>query len=463
LTACANGLNGPQDGAPKRPNFELPAAASATPLDATAWWKSFKDPVLNALIQEATGNSQDISLAAGRVLEAQATLGQNTANLYPSVDLNLGGSRRQGSQNSATFNPAASPFSSDVQLGLSASYEIDFWGKFARADDAARARLLAQVAAQGTVLTSLYASVAQGYFNVRALDAQVLLAEQTLASRQENLRLQQRRFQGGVIGELDLRQAQGEAANVEASLRSARQGLANAETTLALLLGRSPAQIVRPQIARGADFAALYAAQLAPANLPADLLARRPDLASAEQALVAAEADIAQARTAYFPRLALTASLGQQSQDLSNLFTPNSLFWSMLGNLTQPIFRAGAIDSVVAAANARQQQALAQYTQAVLNAFRDAQEALNNVQAGREVAEATARRIDAVKDSLRLSELRYRAGYSSYLEVLAAQRDLAQAQSGLVDTQRNQLVAVVGLYKALGGGWNADSMKANER
>ena len=247
LSACANGLNGQQDGARKRPGFELPAAATAAPLDAAAWWKSFKDPALDALMQEAVSNSQDIALAAGRVLEARATLGQNTANFYPSVDLNLGAARRQGSQNSATFNPAASPFSSDVQLGLSASYEIDFWGKFARADDAARARLLAQVAAQGTVLTSLYASVAQGYFNVRALDAQVLLGEQTLASRQENLRLQQRRFQGGVIGELDLRQAQGEAANVEASLRSARQGLHVGEV---LTWRNSEFSLVRLQLSR---------------------------------------------------------------------------------------------------------------------------------------------------------------------------------------------------------------------
>jgi outer membrane protein, multidrug efflux system len=453
LAACANGLTGLQDGALKRPNLDLPAAAVVAPLDVAVWWKSFKDPVLDALIQEAASHSQDIALAAGRVLEAQAALGQNTANLYPSVDLNLGGSRRQGSQNSATFNPAASPFSSDVQLGLSASYEIDFWGKFARADDAARARLLAQMAAQGTVLTGLYASVAQGYFALRALDAQALLAEHTLATRQEALRLQQRRFQAGMIGGLDLRQAQAEVASVEASLRSVRLGLANAETTLALLLGRSPAQITKPQIARGEDIAVLYAAPLAPADLPADLLARRPDLASAEQALMAAQADIAQARTAYFPRLALTASLGQQSQDLSNLFTPNSLFWSMLGNLTQPIFRAGAIDSVVAAANARQRQALAQYTQAVHNAFRDAQEALANVQAGRDMVAAAERRADALHDSLRLSEKRYQAGYSSYLDVLTAQRDLAVAQAGRVDAQRNQLAAMVSLYRALGGGW----------
>ncbi len=459
LGACANGMNGPQGGESQRPDFELPAVAASTPLDATTWWKSFNDPALDALMEEARSHSQDLTLAAGRVLEAQAALGLNTANLYPSVDLNAGAARRQGSQNSASFNPAASAYSTDLQWGLNASYEIDFWGKFARADEAARARLLGQMATQGTVLTTLYANVAQAYMTLRALDTQVLLAEETLVSRQENLRLQQRRFQAGVIGELDLRQADAEAANLQASLLTLRQARGNAERALALLAGRTPAQIAQPQIARGAPLAALYLAQSPPANLPSDLLLRRPDLQSAEQGLVAARADIAQVRTAYFPKLTLTASLGQQSQELSNLFNPASLFWSLLGNLAQPVFRAGAIDASVAAANARQQQALAQYTQAVQSAFRDTYDALNNVQTGRGIATATEQRIAALKEGLRLSELRYKAGYSSYLEVLTAQRDLAQAQIGLVDTQRNQLFAVVSLYRALGGGWDAASLK----
>ena len=189
-------------------------------------------------------------------------------------------------------------------------------------------------------------------------------------------------------------------------------------------------------------------------------MTRRPDIVSAEQALIAANADIGQARAAYFPKLSLTAGLGQQSKDLSSLFDPASLFWNLVGNLTQPVFRAGAIGAVVAAANAREQQALAQYTQTVQNAFRDVHDALNNVAAGREIASTSTRRIDALRDTLRLSELRYKAGYSSYLEVLNAQRDLAQAESGLIDTQRNQLTAIVSLYKAMGGGWAPESVVA---
>jgi outer membrane protein, multidrug efflux system len=200
--------------------------------------------------------------------------------------------------------------------------------------------------------------------------------------------------------------------------------------------------------------------QALPANLPADVLNRRPDLVSAEQNLIAASADIAQARTAYFPKISLTATLGQQSKDFSTLLDPASLFWGLLGNLTQPIFRAGSIDAVVAAANARQQQAVAQYTQAVQNAFRDANDALNSANDGREITSTVARRIEALRNALRLADLRYKSGYSNYLEVLSAQRDLAQAEITLIDAKRAQLSATISLYKALGGGWDAAAVTA---
>ncbi|MBU0588439.1 MAG: efflux transporter outer membrane subunit [Gammaproteobacteria bacterium] len=461
LSACASVTSGPDY---QRPPLEVPAtlavSGTAQQLDWLTWWKGFQDPVLDALLQEAASNSQDLALATARMAEARATLNQNQANFYPTVDLNASTTRRRSSENSATFSPGSDPLSSDRQLGLSASYEIDFWGKYARADEAARARLMAQAASRGTVLTTLYANVAQSYFALRALDAQVTLAEQTLATRQETLRLQKRRFEGGVIGELDLHQAESEAASVEASLQATRQNRSNTESALATLLGRKPTDIMHPVLARGAEVSALYAHQAIPSNLPSDVLNRRPDVISAEQNLVAAHADIGQARAAYFPKLSLTAGLGKQSKDLSTLFDPASLFWNMVGNLTQPVFRAGAIDAVVAAANARQQQALAQYTQTVQNAFRDVHDALNNIAAGREITTTSTRRLEALRNTLRLSDLRYRNGYSSYLEVLNAQRDLAQAESGLIDIQRSQLNAVVSLYKALGGGWDASSVVA---
>ncbi len=461
LSACGVAQLGPDY---QRPTMDVPnslaAPGQATDVNWLAWWKGFKDPVLDALLQEAATHSQDLALASARMAEARAVLDQNQSNFYPTVDLNVGSTRQRTSQNAANFVPSIGSYSSSQQLGLSASYEVDFWGKYQRADEAARARLLGQTAARGTVLTTLYANVAQSYFALRALDAQQTLGEQTLNSRQEALRLQQLRFQSGVIGEIDLRQAESEALSVQATLQQTRQNRSNTESSLALLLGRKPADILHPVLGRGADVGVLYAGQVIPANLPSDVLTLRPDVVSAEQALIAANADIGQARAAYFPKLSLTAGYGQQSQDLVNLFDPASLVWNLIGNLTQPIFRAGAADAVVAAANARQQQALAQYTQVVQNAFRDVHDALNNVAVGREIASTTAQRIEALRTTLRLADLRYRGGYAGYLEVLNAQRDLAQAQVGLIDVQRVQLAAVVALYKALGGGWDASTLGA---
>ncbi len=431
------------------------STSAVTAIDWQAWWRAFQDPVLDAFLQEAASNNQDLVLAAARMTEAHATLSQNQANFFPQVDLNIGDNRTRVSQSVATYSPVVGPYMNSGQVGLSASYEIDFWGKYASANDAARARLLAQTANRGLVLTTLYANVAQSYFSMRALDAQVMLAQQALVTRQESLRLQQRRFDAGVVGELDLRQAESEAASAEAAVRVVQQNRSNSESALALLLGRKPADIMRPVLARGAQIELLVTRQTIPAELPSDVLVRRPDVVSAEQNLIAAHADINQARAAYFPKLSLTASYGQQSQRLTNLFDPASMFWNMLGNLTQPIFRAGAIDAAVAAANARERQAVAQYTQAVQSAFRDVHDALNNVDAGRDLTGVTLQRVDALRRTLNLANLRYKAGYSPYLEVLNAQRDLAQAESGLIDIQRGQLGAVVSLYKAVGGGWDA--------
>jgi outer membrane protein, multidrug efflux system len=453
----------------ERPSLEVPSALAAPSSGADnaklaevnwlTWWKSFGDPVLDALLDEASRNNQDLALARGRIAEARATLGLNEANLYPTVDFNASASRKRSSENSTNFNPGNSPVSEDRQLGLSASYEMDFWGKYDRADEAARARLLAQSANRGVVLSTLLANVAQSYFALRTLDAQATLAQSTLATRQENLRLQKRRLDAGVVGELDVRQADSEVASVETTLRQLTQNRRNAESALAVLLGRKPTEIIQPHVARGAELGALYARQTIPANLPSDVLTRRPDVVSAEQTLIAANADIGQARTAYFPKLSLTASVGQQSKDMSTLLDPASMFWNAIGNLTQPIFRAGAIGATVAAANARQQQALALYTQTVQNAFRDVHDALNNVDAGREVVELVAKRTESLRQTLRLAELRYKGGYSSYLEVLSAQRDLFQAESALLDAQRSQLAAIVALYKALGGGWDANTLR----
>ncbi len=460
LSACAS--VGPDY---QRPALELPGSANTENLasagkpgllaaDLTQWWAQFQDPVLTDLILEAAKYNQDLLLATGRIEEARALAVGATSNRYPTVDATLVGTKVRTSENAGKLAAGANPVSKDFQLGLTASYEVDVWGKLSRADEAAKARLLAQEQNRNVVQTTLFSNLAQSYFALRAADAQLKLAQETGKTRAENLRLQQKRRAAGAISELDLHQAEAETASAEASVAQAKQNVANLESAIAVLLGRSPAGIAHPVIARGSEISSLYQHLQLPADLSSEVLNRRPDILAAEQALVAANADIGQAKAAYFPSLKLTSGIGYESRVFKDLVDPTSLLWNLGANLVQPVFRAGAIGAVVAGAEARKTQATAQYVQAVQGAFRDVHDALNNAEANAQLYTANQKRVLALKDSQRLAELRYKNGYSSYLEVLNAQRDLAQVESGLIETQRAHLSAVVGLYKALGGGWN---------
>lgn len=464
LVACSLLLTGCVTVGPdyQRPALELPTAltppvAMSARVDQTDWrdwWKSFNDPVLDQLLDEAAAHSQDLQLAAGRIEEARSAVSITDSESYPTVDAALSETRSRRSQKTGLLPPGVSPINQTTQIGLSAAWEIDFWGKFRRADEAARARLLAQETSRGTVLSTLYASVAQNYFALRAYDAQVILAEAALKTRQDNLRLQQKRLNAGSIGALDMHQAESEVAAAEVIQAQARQAVTNTETVLAVLLGRSPAAISAPVIARGASIDALYAQSHLPADLPADLVNRRPDILAAEQTLRAANADIGQARAAYFPSIRLTSGIGYESSAFRDLLNPASMLWNLGANLVQPVFRAGAIGALVSGAQARETQARAQYISSVQIAFKDVHDALTNLTATEQVYSASTRRANALTDSLRLATLRYDNGYSSYLEVLTAQRDLLQIQSSRIDAQRSQLAALVALYKALGGGWD---------
>ncbi len=452
----------------QRPALETPKTWVALPsqdkaaanVNLLSWWKSFQDPVLNSLLDEAVANNQDLVLAAGRIEEARATATGTRSNRFPVVDATLSGNKSRTSENAGKLAAGANPVSKDFQVGLNASYEIDFWGKLARADEASRARLLAQEANRGLVQSSLYSTLAQNYFALRAYDAQATLSESALATRQENLRLQQKRFSAGSVGELDLHLAESEAAAAEISLAQAKQALGNTESALAVLLGRSPSAIVQPVIVRGSSIDALYQQLTVPSDLPSDLLNRRPDIIAAEQGLVAANADVGQAKAQYFPSVKLTTGIGEESRVFQDLFNPASLLWNIGASLVQPVFRAGAIGAVVSGAEARKSQALAQYVQTVQGAFRDVHDALINTSANQQIYAASNRRVIALKDSLRLADLRYKNGYSSYLEVLSAQRDLLQAEASLIDTKRAHLSSVVSIYKAVGGGWDKPSSLA---
>lgn len=440
----------------QRPQLELPKAAQASKVQESAikdWWKGLKDPVLDQFISESLAQNQDLLIAAARMDEAKAAAGIAMSNRFPTVDATLAASRSRTSENSGKLPANANPVAKDYQFGLSAAYELDLFGKLSRADEAAKARLLAQQSTRDAVQISLIANVAQTYFSLRAFDAQLAFAETTLKSRQEYLTLQTKRHAAGSIGDIDLHYAESELAAGEIAFTQAKQALRNVESALAVLVGRSPKQVMHPDLPRGLSIQELVKNMPAAAELPSDLLARRPDVLAAEQGLVAANADVGQAKSAYYPSLRLTTSLGRESRVLEDLFSPASLLWNVASSLVQPVFRAGAVGAVVEGAEARKRQALGQYVQTVQNAFRDVHDSLNNAASNAEIDASTQSRVTAVRETYRLSNLRYQSGYSAYVEVLNAQRDLMQAEIAAIDSQRAKLSSGVALYKAVGGGW----------
>ncbi|MCS3804069.1 multidrug efflux system outer membrane protein [Chromobacterium alkanivorans] len=448
LTACAVGPDY------SRPKLELPASAQAqSPAIAMDWWKQFHDPVLDQLIAEALQHNQDLAVAAARVDEAAAQAGIARAQLLPALNANAGYQR--GRTSTATTTPGA-PLVSDVRNAkLTASWELDLWGKLRRGNEAARADFAASRFARDSSTLAIAAQTAQTYFQLRAYDAQLDIAKRTLQSREESLKLQTKRFKGGLISELDQQQAEAEAASARAKVPQIASALEQTESALGVLLGHSPKQLVAGGIQRGQSLDALSAPPEVPAGLSSSLLERRPDIAASEQQLIAANARIGVARAAYFPSISLSGALGSQSLSLDTLFTGPTRTWSFVGNLAAPVFNFGQTGYAVDAASARQKQALAQYQKTVQSAFKDALDALSGYGAAREIQAAQTTQFQALNKSLRLANLRYDNGYASYLDVLDAQRNSFQAELGLVSAKLDQLNAVVGLYKALGGGWEA--------
>ncbi|MCS3803307.1 multidrug efflux system outer membrane protein [Chromobacterium alkanivorans] len=448
LTACAVGPDY------SRPKLELPASAQAqSPAIAMDWWKQFHDPVLDQLIAEALQHNQDLAVAAARVDEAAAQAGIARAQLLPALNANAGYQR--GRTSTATTTPGA-PLVSDVRnANLTASWELDLWGKLRRGNEAARADFAASRFARDSSTLAIAAQTAQTYFQLRAYDAQLDIAKRTLQSREESLKLQTKRFKGGLISELDQQQAEAEAASARAKVPQIASALEQTESALGVLLGHSPKQLVAGGIQRGQSLDALFAPPEVPAGLSSSLLERRPDIAASEQQLIAANARIGVARAAYFPSISLSGALGSQSLSLDTLFTGPTRTWSFVGNLAAPVFNFGQTGYAVDAASARQKQALAQYQKTVQSAFKDALDALSGYGAAREIQAAQTTQFQALNKSLRLANLRYDNGYASYLDVLDAQRNSFQAELGLVSAKLDQLNAVVGLYKALGGGWEA--------
>lgn len=448
LAGCTVGPNyhRPEVATPASFRYAAPDAEVVDP-SALQWWSQFNDPVLDSLIERALAQNKDLSIAAARVDEFYGRLMTTRAGLFPQVGANLSGGRSRGVP-APGYPPAVG---NQVQLDVMASWEIDLFGRVRRMTEAARADYLGTQAAQQATRIALIASVATAYLQLRDLDQRLEIAKSTLSSRSDALALFQERFGGGVVSQLQVSQAKSEFQSAQTSVYAFEQQIAQQENALSLLLGDNPGPIPR-----GKPLTQLTAPAI-PAGLPSSLLERRPDVLQAEQALVSANASIGAARAQYFPEISLTGLFGAASTALSGLWTGPARIWSFAGAISQPIFTGGAIAGSVRTAEAQQQEALFSYQQTIQSAFADVENALVGVTSTRDQLKATNQQVEALVQYTSLAHDLYEGGYTSYLEVLDAERNLFAAQLQQSQLQDQQLAQIVALYKALGYGWTMNT------
>lgn len=448
LTGCKMGPNY------KRPNIAAPDAyrgldPNAAPQTNASvadekWWTVFDDPQLQALIRKALAQNYDVRIAATRVLQAQAQLGITRADQFPAI---YGGAGAFNTRIPQTKLLSETETSSN-QLNLSLAWELDFWGKYRRATESARANLLATEWGQKAVIWSLVSNVATAYFQLLELDSQMQISINTLASRNESLRLVKIRETGGTVSMLDVRQSEQLVYTAAASIPDLERQIEQQENLISILLGDNPEPITR-----GKPLVDIHFPPVVPAGLPSSLLERRPDLQEAEQQLVATNAQIGVAKAAYFPDISLTAIAGYQSTALTSLFTGPAGFWSFGGQLAQPIFTAGKIRSNVRLTEAQQQQAVLFYQQSIQQAFREVSDSLVGYRKSQEYRAQEELLTAAAQDAVRLANLQYNGGVTSYLEVLDSDTRYFNAQISLAQAQFSERQNLVQLYNALGGGW----------
>jgi multidrug efflux system outer membrane protein len=408
------------------------------------WWEVFQDKQLQDLIHAALQQNYDVRIAATRILEARAQLGITRADQLPTIS-GEGLAVNERNPQTKLFRPYDT---SANQLDLSLAWELDFWGKYRRATESARATLLATEWAREAVVSALVSDVATAYFQLRSLDLQLEISRRTLASREDSLKLTQRLANGGATSMLDVRQAEQLVSTAAETIPDLERQIEQQENFLSTLLGNNPGPI-----ARGMKLTEQPHAPDVPAGLPSSLLERRPDIRESEAQLIAANAQIGVAKAAYFPQINLTATAGYQSTALTNLFTGPAGLWNFGGSLVQPIFTGGRIRSNVKLTEARKQELVLTYQQAIQEAFRGVSDSLVEYHKDREFREFQQQLAFSAQDAAHLSEMRYRGGAASYLEVLTNETNYFSAELGLAQAQSNELVALVRIYRNLGGGW----------
>jgi outer membrane protein, multidrug efflux system len=429
----------------------LPPQQAASIADLQ-WFDIFKDQQLQALIRTALVQNYDLRDAAARVEAARASLGITRSDQFPQFGASGGVEINRLSREGATPIPPALLPNQNRNFGEASlnllSFEVDLWGRLRRATEAARANLLSAEENRKTVVTTLVSDVATAYLSMRELDFELELSNETLETRQESLNLVKSRQSGGVATRLDMRQAEQLVDTAAQTIPVIQQQIEQTENQIHLLLGEPPGKVARGRILTAQDLPPAV-----PPGLPSSLLERRPDIRAAEQSLIAANAEIGVAKAAYFPQLTLSGFLGGQSTQLTNLFSGPASAWNLAPQLAQPIFTAGRLKSNVRLTEAQREEALIQYEKTIQTAFMEVSNSLIAHQRTRESREKQEALVIALQDRTRLAYIRYRGGVDTQLDALDADRDLFSAELSLSQIRLGELLTVVQLYKALGGGW----------
>jgi outer membrane protein, multidrug efflux system len=460
MAACALGPNyrRPDTATPAAYRFEQDAGADSV-ADA-GWWQVYGDPALQTLIRESLANNLDVRIAAARVDQARAALGSTRLQQLPQIGVTADAARQRTSVYELPLGTP--PLNNAFAVEGTLSYEIDFWGKYRRATEAARAQLLESAYAKQDVLAGLVSSVATAYFTLQTLDEQLAITRRTLGTRQKFVDLTQAQHDRGTVSQLDVSTAQAQLAVAQANLPDLLRQIGQTENQLSVLLGHNPDRILRGDggpAGAGLPGAGLPGARRPPvpaAGLPSALLERRPDLREAEQNLVAANAQVGVAKANLFPSITLTAAGGSVSSALSSLFTGPARAWSVGGDLMQPLLNSQRNLYQLDLADAQKRQALLQYQKSVQTAFQEVSDALIARQQDADVQAAQEAQVDAQRRANTIALARYRVGYASYFNVIDADRDLFTAELSLSAARLNTQLSVVQLYRALGGGWQAE-------
>lgn len=414
------------------------------------WFEVFKDAALQKLVRTAMVQNYDLRSAVARINAERANLGFARSNQFPQFELGTDLTTTRSSQNGqlGASNQAGRTRSFGSVLLNLLTFELDIWGRLRQETKAARAELRASEEDRKAVMTTVVADVATSYFNLLELDSELDIDRRTLATRENSLRLIKLRQAGGVATMLDVRQAEELVYQASQTIPDTERAIEQTENQISLLLGTNPGPI-----ARGQSLTQQNELPEVPPGLTSTLLERRPDIRAAEQNLEAQHALVYAAKAAYFPRISLTGLLGFQSNQLSSLFTGPSGAWSFVPQLTQPIFTAGRLKSNVKFAQAQREFAVVQYQQSIQNAFREVSDALIQYRKLKEIRGQQELLVTTLQDRSRLAHLRYEGGVDTLLSALDADRDLFNAELSLAQTRRNELLSMVQLYKALGGGW----------